>query len=106
MMNIDKLMDELLERGVSLEAVQNSYKEAEARKKDSAEIEVARANVMQSLRKYITKLYGAADEQIMNEFEQTLKGLEKFAKAPNKFSVSMSNSDDKKLDEWLKGMKW
>lgn len=105
-MNIDKLMDELLAGGVSLDTIKASYKEAEARKKSNEQIEVARANVLQALRKYIVVLYGTADEQIMSEFEQTLKGLEKFAKAPKKFSMSVSDSDDEKLEKWLKSLKW
>ena len=109
-MNIDNLMDELVKSGVSFKELSKAFDEAADRKskKDSEAVEKERLNVLQALRKYCTALYGSVDEKIMEEFENTLKGLEKFGAKPNKFHMSMEKSsadaDDEKLRKFLKTM--
>lgn len=108
-MNIDNLMDQLIGQGVDFKTLSKAFDDAVDRKtaKDTQAVEAARANVMQALRKYCTILYGAVDEQIMAEFEQTLKGLEKFGK-PNTFKVEMKKDDEsvdeEKLRKFLRAM--
>lgn len=107
-MNIDNLMDQLIAQGVDFKSISKAYDDAADRKqkKDNAAIETARANVMQALRKYTIALYGECDEDIMAEFETTLKGLEKTAKKPNTFHMEMKSGDldEEKLRKFLRGI--
>lgn len=109
-MNIDNLMDQLIAEGVSFEKLSKAFDDAHDRKvkRDTAAIETARANVMQTLRKYLLALYGECDEAIMAEFETTLKGLEKTVKKPNTFHMSMNSGDvdEEKLKKFLKSIAW
>ena len=102
-------MDQLIAQGIDFKSISKAYDDAADRKqkKDNAAIETARANVLQALRKYCTILYGEVDDTIMNEFETTLKGLEKIGR-PNTFHVEMNKSDDEvdeaKLRRFLEAM--
>ena len=109
-MNIDNLMDQLIAQGIDFKSISKAYDDAADRKqkKDNAAIETARLNVLQALRKYCTILYGEVDDTIMNEFETTLKGLEKIGRKPNNFHVEMKSNDaevdEAKLRRFLEAM--
>jgi len=108
--NIDKLMDDLINQGIDFKTLSKAYDNAADRKKDAIKITEARANVMQALRKYVTVLYGSCDEEIMNEFESTLKGLEQMSGKPTSFKMEMgqkkneSDVDEEKLRKFLEAM--
>lgn len=106
-MNIDNLMDQLIAQGIDFKSLSKAYDDAADRKqkRDTVAVETARANVMQALRKYTIALYGECDEEIMAEFETTLKGLEVMANSmnkPNTWKVEFKSKDNKSDEETLR----
>ena len=109
-MNIDNLMDQLVREQLTAEEVSQAYKAALDRDYAKRAIEPARANVMQALRKYVTILYGSCDEEIMNEFESTLKDLEQVCGKPTSFKMGVTKTksqdevDEAKLRRFLEAI--
>lgn len=102
MQNLDNIMDELI-KSYSEDQIRNAYGNAVKRQVDNKrkkEIDAARVNVLQSVRKYLITTYGAADESLIKEFENELLKLER-REAVDKAPKRTEKTDDEKLKEFI-----
>ena len=97
--NLDNIMDELI-KSYSEDQIRNAYGNAVKRSVDNKrqkEIDTARANMLQGIRKYLLVTCGKVDESIIKECEKVV--LEAEGREP--VSDKKVKSDDEKLREFI-----
>lgn len=109
MLNIDNYMDDLFSKYSEEDikaAVTRAKKRAEAKVKD-AEITNKRSKVLAALTDYFITVFGKADKDLVDEFEQELIKIEKKADTPVRGLRAKSGiadevvTDDEKLRKFI-----
>lgn len=109
-MNLDNIMDELLKEGVEECDLRSAYAKAKKRAIDNKrqlDITDKRSKVLAALTDYFITVFGKADKDLVDEFEQELIKIEKKADAPARGLRAKSGiadevvTDDEKLRKFI-----